>query len=108
MIGAGTLFEIGGIVFRYSKIAFRSESVKFEYIFQGIGGRIGRPLPRCLPLRMALMNVSSVQPPMPVALSGVRLLVKATPAGVDQAVLVSLIAVTQPGGSFGAAVILAS
>src|ERR1700704_2256171 len=52
----------------------------------GIGGRIGLPSPRCLPVRSALMNISGVQLPRPVALSGVRLGAKLTPHPPTQAV----------------------
>ena len=45
---------------------------------------------------------------MPVSLSGVRFVVNEMPHGPDHAVLVSLIETAQPGGSFGAAVIVMS
>src|SRR5881396_2422763 len=58
------------------------------YMGQGIGGRMGRPFasPRCLPVRSALANISGVQVPRPVALSGVRLGAKLTPHPPTQAV----------------------
>jgi hypothetical protein len=57
---------MGGSVRRNAKIAFRSSSVIFLYTGQGIGGRIGRDFPMCLPVLMAVRNVSSVQIPSPV------------------------------------------
>ena len=38
----------------------------------GIGGRTGRPVPRCLPVRIVAMNCASVHAPIPEA-CGVRL-----------------------------------
>ena len=38
--------------------------------YHGMGGRIGRPTPRCLPLRIVRINSSSVHPPNPVVGSG--------------------------------------
>src|ERR1700674_4237355 len=90
---------------RYGEIPFRSSSVRFEYIFHGIGGRRPRPPPKCLPLRIVLTKLSSVQLPIPVTLSGVRFVVNDTPHGPDHAVFVALIDVAQPSGSFGPAVI---
>src|SRR2546425_12902258 len=56
-----------------------------RYQFHGMGGRIGRPVPWCLPLRRAVTNISSVQLPRPVALSEVRFIAKLTPHGPTQA-----------------------
>src|SRR6266850_4944908 len=53
---------------------------------QGIGGRMALPLPRCLPVRSAATNISGVQLPRPVALSGVRLGAKLAPHPPTQAV----------------------
>src|SRR5437773_12254538 len=86
-------------------MALRSASVAFEYIFHGIGGMMARPAPTCLPVRIVLMNMSSVHFPIPVSGSGVRFVVKATPTGVDHAVFESLIAVAQPAAFVGGAVI---
>ena len=72
----------------------------------GIGGRIGRPLPSCRPVRSAMMNISSVQFPRPVSLSGVRLAVKLMPHGPANAVLVWSTVITHGplgAGSGGAA-----
>src|SRR5437773_10763457 len=52
----------------------------------GIGGRMGRPSPLCLPVRSAVMKISGVQLPRPVALSGVRFGAKLTPHPPTQAV----------------------
>ena len=46
-----------------------------------MGGRIGRPEPKCLPVRIALMNCSTVQLPSPVSSSGVRFAEKLIPHG---------------------------
>ena len=48
------------------KTALRSSSVIAAKSCHGIGGRIGRDMPMCLPVRIALMNISSVHMPMPV------------------------------------------
>src|SRR5215831_14698520 len=56
-----------------------------RYQYHGIGGRIGRPVPWCLPVRRALTNISCVQLPSPVSLSGVRFIAKLTPHGPAQA-----------------------
>ena len=63
---------IGGIERRYAKIAFRSSSVALPIHGQGIGGWISRDVPMCFPVFMAFKNMSSVQMPRPVFLSGVR------------------------------------
>src|SRR5688572_6243102 len=55
------------------------------------------------------MNISSVQSPRPVSLSGVRLAVKLTPHGPDQAVMVPGAFIAHgPAGSAGAGGILRS
>src|SRR5512135_2562751 len=85
-IGSGTALETGGRDFRYAKIALRSASGIWPMNIQGMGGRICRPCPMSLPVRIAPMNVSSVQLPMPVATSGVRFFGKLTPHGPYHAV----------------------
>src|SRR3989304_1670072 len=72
----------------------------------GIGGSRGRPLPPFRPVRMALMNICSVQLPMPVARSGVRFVVIERPQGPAPAVLVPVIAVSNGAGSLGRGVTL--
>lgn len=52
----------------------------------GIGGRIGLPAPRCSPFRIALINISSSQLPIPVPSSGIKLAEKEIPQGPTQAV----------------------
>jgi hypothetical protein len=51
--------------------------------FHGIGGRMSRDVPMCLPVLSALMKRSFVQTPLrnPVRVSGVRFAVKETPHG---------------------------
>ena len=61
----------------------------------------GPPAPMCFPSRMALMNMSSVQRPMPVFRSGVRLAVNETPHGPAHAVNVGVALTGQSGESFG-------
>ena len=79
-----------------------SSSFSAPMIGYGIGGRIGRPLPWCRPVRIVLMNISSVQSPRPVSLSGVRFAVKLTPHGPANAVLVAAAdPAPGPGGSAG-------
>ena len=59
----------------------------------GIGGRICRPWPWCRPVRIVWMNCCSVKSrSTPVSGSGVRLAVKLTPQGPDQAVSVGVTA----------------
>src|SRR6185503_20656366 len=53
-----------------------------------MGGRRGRATPQCRPLRMVLRKISSVQMPVPVLRSGVRLAAKLTPHGPENAVFV--------------------
>jgi hypothetical protein len=65
-----------------------SESLSAARFSTGIGGSTGRPLPWCRPVRIVLMNISSLQSPRPVPLSGVRFAVKLTPHGPAKAVLV--------------------
>src|SRR5204863_6449596 len=73
-------------------------SVISLYMGHGIGGRMSRPSPRCLPVRSALTNTSGVQLPKPVALSGVRFGAKLTPHPPTQAVrLLFVIAPHFPG-----------
>src|SRR3954454_19466767 len=64
-----------------------------------MGGRIGRDTPQCLPVRIVLMKVSSLQMPMPVSWSGVRLRAYDTPQGPAKAVFVA--APVQSQGPFG-------
>src|ERR1044071_5576581 len=71
--GAGTLLLIGGNDCRKANTAFKSSSVNLATNGHGIGGRISRPFPKCLPLRIVLINVASLHAPIPVAESGVRL-----------------------------------
>src|SRR5262249_39920415 len=71
---------------RNAKIARRSSSFSWAKFCHGIGGRIGRPSPWCLPVFSALTNMSAVQLPSPVVLSGVRFAVKLVPHGPDHAV----------------------
>src|SRR5688572_21401866 len=71
---AGTSFFTGGMLRKYANTDFKSWSVIFPYACHGMGGWIGRDSPKCLPLRRALMNISSVQMPMPLMGSGVRLI----------------------------------
>ena len=54
---------------------------------------MSRPLgcPWCSPLRGILMNDSSLHSPIPVSLSGVRLIAKLTPQGPAHAVSISLV-----------------
>jgi hypothetical protein len=59
----------------------------------GIGGKIGRDCPMCLPVRMALTNISSVQMPSPVFWSGVKLAANDMPHGPLHAVSVGLVAI---------------
>src|SRR5690348_6927893 len=57
----------------------------------------------CLPVFIALRNMSSVQTPMPVWRSGVRLAANVVPHGPANAVLVAAPTMTHgPGGSCGA------
>ena len=59
-------------------------------------------MPWCLPVRIVAMNISSVQSPRPVSLSGVRFAVKLTPHGPANAVLVAAPTTsTAPRGSAG-------
>jgi hypothetical protein len=55
---------------------------------QGIGGSSGRATPQWRPLRMVFLKMSKVQIPVPVCTSGVRLAVKLTPHGPENAVFV--------------------
>ena len=55
-IGCGTGFEKGLTDFKYANSAFMSESLSTAMSYHGIGGRMGRPTPRCLPVRIVLMN----------------------------------------------------
>src|SRR4030067_436621 len=80
-------------------MAFRSSSVIWPILNQGMGGRMARPAPRCLPVRMALIKAASVQEPVPVALSGVRFMAKLTPQGPYQAVKCWLVTATHLAGS---------
>src|SRR6266568_830592 len=77
----------------------RSSSVIFLKDGQGMGGRIGRPLPMCLPVRRASMKVCCDQLPSPVSESGVRLAVKLTPQGPLNEVKVMSMAPIQGGGT---------
>ena len=77
---------MGGKDCKYANIDFKSSSVMLRYQYQGIGGRIGLPVPWCLPDRSAVTNISSVQLPNPVALSDVRFIAKLTPQGPTHAV----------------------
>ena len=70
--GSGTRFEIAGSERRQAKTAFKSPSFKLDDACHGIGGKMGRPTPMCFPARIAWMNISSVQMPRPVSLSGVK------------------------------------
>ncbi len=65
----------------------KSASVKFFSQLHGMGGRISRPLPICLPVRRALINTSCDHAPMPVSESGVRFAEKLTPHGPEKAVM---------------------
>lgn len=85
-MGSGTAFSIGFSDIRYANIAPRSSSVIRARFGHGIGGRMGRPSPISFPVRNALMNISSVQLPRPVATSGVRFRAKLTPHGPAHAV----------------------
>src|SRR5438477_11810440 len=69
----------------------------FENEGHGIGGRIGRPCPMCLPVRSACIKVCYDQAPSPVAESGVRFAVKLTPHGPENAVKLISIAPIQGG-----------
>src|SRR6266436_1459034 len=51
-----------------------------------MGGKMSRPLPRCLPFRIVLIKVVWVHAPMPVAESGVRLAVYEIPHGPTKVV----------------------
>ena len=70
---SGGMFLMGGTVFRYAKMALRSLSVSSANESAGIGGRIGRPVPRWTPFLSALTKVSTSHAPRPVSGSGVRL-----------------------------------
>src|SRR5262245_10793186 len=85
--------------FRYANIALRSSSGNCPYQFHGIGGRMGRLLPMCLPCLSAATNMSSVQMPRPVFMSGVRLAANETPQAPLHAVRWSLVCVVhgRPG-----------
>src|SRR5437868_4147998 len=76
----------------------RSLSVMFENAGHGIGGRIGRPLPMCFPVRIACMNCSCDHAPSPAAESGVRFAEKLTPHGPEKAVNDTSIAPIHGGG----------
>ena len=104
--GTGTRFEIGGIDFRYANIAFKSSAGSFAYQFHGIGGRIGRDVPMCLPDWSAFTNNSSVQTPRPVFGSGVRLAAYDTPHGPLHAVRCSFVWTIHelPGSCLAAAI----
>src|SRR5688572_27665635 len=80
-----------------------SSSVSPRRLKYGIGGSSGRPFPWCRPVFIVAMNISSVQSPRPVSLSGVRLAVKLTPHGPDHAVMVPEAFIAHgPGGRAGA------
>src|SRR5512135_545167 len=83
-------------------MAPRSSSLKFCRAWKGMGGRSPRPLPSTRPVRMVLMKSLPDQVPSPSSLSDVRLAVKLTPQGPDQAVMVAEKAPIQ-GGPAGAA-----
>src|ERR1041384_440779 len=63
-----------------------------------MGGRMSLPFPMSFPVRIALMNMSCVQLPSPVSLSGVRLRVKDVPQGPLQAVRLWLVMVSHLSG----------
>jgi hypothetical protein len=68
-------------------------------------GKIGREIPMCLPLRMALTNISSVQMPSPVFWSGVKFAANDTPHGPLHAVSVGVLTIPHAaaGCEFGGA-----
>jgi hypothetical protein len=69
---SGTRFFTAGRDRKKANLARRSSSVAAAVLNHGMGGRIARPFPMCLPVRIARTKSSSVQPPMPVSTSGVR------------------------------------
>ena len=79
--GSGILFFIGGSDLKYANIALKSSSESFPIPSQGIGGSIGLPAPRGLPVLNALINISGCHVPIPVSLSGVRLAEYEEPQG---------------------------
>ncbi len=98
-IGCGTWFLIGLTDFKYANSARISRSSSAATLNHGIGGRMGRATPRCLPVRIVLMNCSAVHLPSPVS-SGVRFAAKLTPHGPAHAVRCSLVAAIHlPGPS---------
>lgn len=68
--GPGTRFGIAGSDIRYVYTALRSSSVILLINGRGIGGKISRPVPRCLPERRVLIKSFSAQSPIPVCLWG--------------------------------------
>ena len=72
--GSGTWFVIGEIVPKYAQMALTSSSLSCPNIRQGMGGKMGRDVPMCFPVRIAWMKSSSVQTPLrsPVSVSGVH------------------------------------
>src|SRR5262245_38708456 len=72
----------GGTVRRNATSAFRSSSAMPLYEGYGCTGTMRSPLGR-LPSRMAVMICSSVQPPIPVLMSGVMLLEYTLPNGAS-------------------------
>ncbi len=72
----------GGTVRRKATSAFKSSSAMPLYEVYGCTGTMRSPLGR-LPSRMAVMICSSVQPPMPVLMSGVILLEYTVPKGAS-------------------------
>src|SRR5262245_63499783 len=79
-----------------------SSSVQLRYTAHGMGGLIGRDTPMCRPVRIALMNMSSVQMPRPVLRSGVRFIVYEMPHGPANAVFEPMLADVHGSLSLGA------
>ena len=72
--GSATGLWMAGIVFRNANTALRSSSVSVRSSGQGAGRRDGAALGAedCMPVPDHLDELSSVQLPRPVSLSGVR------------------------------------
>src|SRR5262249_36485556 len=88
----------------------RSSSLSFEYICHGIGGRMSRPDPICLPVFIAMRNASSDHALLfsPVSGSGVMLAAKEVPRNPLHEVSVSVVPLVDglPAGALYGVVIL--
>src|SRR5262249_47422737 len=92
------------------QMALRSSSLSFEYICHGIGGRMSRPDPICLPVFIALRNASSDHALLfsPVSGSGVMLAAKEVPQNPLHEVSVSVVPIVHglPAAAVSGLVIL--